>query len=398
MHRLIGLTAGVVLMAASGASAQVTGIVTDRSVNYLQEVKIGSFGSSQGYSGPVPSENAQLSADVFGYPSIDNYQVSTKVDNAAGYIAFADNATSSGADGSVTTTTSIAVSYTNSSSLTINPMLNSTITPGGFGVYVGSLVNNPTLQNPGDSPYRIKAPIVTDINQTPEATDATLLDFPTDTGATDQAPYASISFQILSGSTVVASYQASLTLYENSNDSSVPVGEIDPVLTTNFSTPLNNFGLIDADDATKAIGYSWDETDISVPLGDLGPGASSTLTYVTSVTTSQFEAAAPLGDALIVYSGFGDPIGKAAGGGGISDPHFGQLDLGLPELTVDPVTGDVTLTAATFNGAYSPALRLESVNLSAPEPQAWVLMLAGVGLAGAAARSRAARRLSIPRD
>jgi hypothetical protein len=108
-------------------------------------------------------------------------------------------------------------------------MLNSTITPAGFGVYVGSLANNPTVQNPGSS-----YPVVGDVNQTPEAANATLLSFPTDMGSASQAPTASVSFQILSGSTVVVSYQASLTVYQNSSDPSVPVGTVDPVLTTVF--------------------------------------------------------------------------------------------------------------------------------------------------------------------
>ncbi len=147
--------------------------------------------------------------------------------------------------------------------------------------------------------------------------------------------------------------------------------------------------MIEADDPTKAVGYSWDATNIAVPLGDIAPGGSSTLTYVTTVSTSQIEGNQIYGGyGVITYAGFGDPIGKSAGAKGISDPNFSQLELGLPSFQVDPITGDVTLTAGTFDGAYAPALPLESTDLSVPEPETWALMLAGFGGVGSMLRHR----------
>jgi hypothetical protein len=61
MRRIFGLTASMAILAASAATAQVTGIVTNRSVNYQLQVVKGASVIQPVYTGPVQSGNKQFS-------------------------------------------------------------------------------------------------------------------------------------------------------------------------------------------------------------------------------------------------------------------------------------------------------------------------------------------------
>ena len=100
------------------------------------------------------------------YDNYNSYQVSTVLE--PNYIAFANNATIAGGAGigsSITSSTSIAVTFTNTTGSSITPTLESTILPGGFGFYAGDLSGNPTLSNG----------VVGDINLTPQSKTVNLL-------------------------------------------------------------------------------------------------------------------------------------------------------------------------------------------------------------------------------
>ena len=298
--------------------------------------------------------------------------------------------------------TTVEITYTNPNNYAINPTLHSQIIPGGFGIYFGNPAGNPTTV----------AGVMGDINQTPESTTSKFYNALNTAFRTDplQMGYAGFSFTIKSGASTVAAYSGSLTL------NSAGACTFDTILTCGFfdasggvvvtrtlalsqpdAMPLTNFGLIAADDPNAAIGYSWDATDVIIPLGVLAAHESTTLTYVTSVSVSTFVTPQYNGDMLVAYSGFGDPIGKTAGAGGIPDPAFPLLDLGLPDL--NPANGDVTV--ATFQGYDPTPLPLNHVTLPGPppapsgpdpapvpEPAAWAMMLVGSGLVGASLRRR----------
>jgi hypothetical protein len=388
-------------LGAFAASADVTGIVTSRTVDST---------SSQAphVAGSVDNGAGQYFMPIGSSPTYNNYnsyQVSTVLE--PDYIAFANNATIAGGAGlgsSITSSTSIAVTFSNTTGQSITPTLESTILPGGFGFYAGDLSGNPTLNNG----------VVGDINLTPQSTTYNLAQL-----LAGYAPIpnwnvgtVSFSFQILQGANLLASYTGSASLNylsDCTNGCGFPYGVQAGAYT--LSTPLNNFGLIASNDPNGAVGFRWDATPVVVDLGTIAAGASTTLSYVTSVTAS-IENPGFRGDQEpIAYVGFGDPIGASTGSHGIHDPNFPLLQYAvLPtydqttnQLTSGqfmgytkggfPVT-DITLTS-TSPTTPPPTLPIDPLALkpAVPEPAAWALMVAGVGLTGAALRSRTRRRV-----
>ena len=403
-----GLACGAVFsLGALAASAQVSGVVTSRTVDSVSTLAphvVGSVDDGAGqYFAPVGSSPV--------YNNYNSYQVSTVVE--PNYIAFANNATIAGGAGtgsSITSATSIAVTFANTTGHSITPTLESTILPGGFGFYMGDLTGNPTRNDEG---------VVGDINLTPQSANSSLINL---AGYVQENPSdpiwnagsVSFLFTIKQGATVLASYAGSAALNYIENCATGVCSAPYAVQTGAFtlSTPLNNFGLIASNDPNGAVGYRWDATPVAVGLGEIAAGGSTTLSYETSVT-SFIRNPGFIGDqAPIAYSGFGDPIGADAGSHGIHDPNFPllQYDL-LPtydettnELTSGqflgytrggfPVT-DFTLTSSSPT-TPPPTLPIPPSSLlpAVPEPASWVLMLGGIGLTGAMLRSRTRRRVA----
>ncbi len=344
------------------------------------------------------------------YNNYNSYQVSTVLE--PNYVAFANNATIAGGAGlgsSITSSTSIAVTFTNTTGQSITPTLESTILPGGFGFYAGDLTGNPTLSNG----------VVGDINLTPQSKTVNLLQLLA--GYYPQPVWnegtVSFSFQILQGANVLASYTGSayLNLLGNYCTSTCTPPYAVQTGAYTLSTPLNNFGLIASNDPNGAVGFRWDATPVAVDLGTIAAGDSTTLSYVTSVTASIRNPGFFNDQAPIAYVGFGDPIGSRGGAGGIHDPNFPLLQYDvLPtyDQTTDQLTSgqfmgytkggfpvtDTTLPASSNPPPITPPATLpidpSSLQPAVPEPGAWVLMLAGLSLTGGALRSRRSHRLA----
>jgi hypothetical protein len=396
------------MFAATDASAQVTSVITGRTVYS------GIPGAGSG--SPVGNSSTQLPVLGEGGDGYNNYQVSTAV--GPNDITFADNATVLGSFSSLTTTTSVNITFTNNGSAAVVPKLKSQITPGGFGLYVGDPGFNPT--------FNTSTGVVGDANQTPEigpvnscgctVANTQLNHFATAPGNypapgfENQIAGVSFDFAISSNGNTLEDISGSLTLaYDPVSNGPVTTLTLSP----DAQATLSGFALNTMPSDLSALGYQWDGGDLTVALGGpLAPGDSQTVSYDTSVTAYVlagdsviYQAGKPLqyfiDPQLVAYSGFGDPIGKGTGGtppqsvifgaapqgvvgtGNISDIYFPRFQIGLP--TFDPNTGNLDLP---LSNKLLKALRLTNTVRAVPEPETWTLLLAGMGGAGFMLRRR----------
>jgi hypothetical protein len=390
MSRFSALLICATTLASPVAYAQTTGILVDQSFNIVQQyVQSGAVTYLITGSENAPSAAENISSIANGNLNINNYQLDSTIDNANQYFDFANNATSTGNYSTINTQSIVQVGFQNTSASAVNATLNSVISPAGFGFYMADLSNN----------------TVPDVNKAPESTTATFLD----AGSQNIYGYnglgsVGVTFTVETcADAVVCAQRAAtsgidgLTTIPDSTEewsallslsvSGTPGGPFTAVLApldTTFPTPLLDFGLDTTPGSLSEVGYSWDATPISVPIGDVPAGASGYVTYYTTVSTAANYAQTTADNVLLAYAGFGDPIGKSSGGGGISDPEFPILQLDLP--TFDPTTQ--SLTAGVFN-SYGPSqLPLTEFSPGVPEPSAWALVVFGVGGIGLSLRRR----------
>lgn len=420
--------AGLAALAIAGAaSAQVTGVVTSRSVSVSTRAD-GQPGNLFSFASEVPNGNFQYSLDHTN-GSVVNVQVAANAGN--GHIDFANNATAGGTYAFARSSTTVAVTFLNPS-LTdpLQARLTSSIIPAGLGFYESSPAGN--LGN--------------DINHHPEAGGLDPFGVPYTMGSgprlsisSDNTPYtetlatAGLSFTISDGIQTLAEYSADMILrrtntYDadadlwiggpvqteltlHSNIGGVPLNS--SVVTADYSDlpqdildlhdfiGLANFGRVGSDSLLRQVGYRWDATQLTLDLGALAPRESRTLTYSSTVyASSVLQPWFSNDNLLLAYAGFGDPIGSNAGSGAIEDPDFPLIDLG--GFDFDPATGE--MGGGQFNGYQPGQLPLEFITQpvdptfgsdvggdvgGVPEPGTWALMLTGFGLAGAALRRRA---------
>ncbi|HLZ82775.1 MAG TPA: PEPxxWA-CTERM sorting domain-containing protein [Caulobacteraceae bacterium] len=397
----LAVTGGLLVMAslavASEASASVTGVFTGRNVNAVLPA------GSPSFTGPVGNGATQLT-DLLGGATdpYNNYQVASQITSTD--ISFYNNVTTLGARtvSSLSTSNQLNVTFTNDGSAPVTPVLQSTVTPGGFGIYTMDPTQNPTFSS--------GKVLIGDINQSPEySAGANTFQGWSQHDATQPIASATFTFSIASDGVVVDSINGSLTLNPN------PVAGGTPMVAVTLkglgaalgSPPLTNFRLLTPAGGNDAVVYEWDATNIAVPLGGpLAVGASRTLTYSSVVTVTSNADYSPLAGGcfntceLLAFAGFGDPIGKGGGGSGaiyhlnglqpggagsgISGLSFLGYSLGLP--TFDTTTGTLGVPVATQPLASLP-LGCTPV-IGVPEPGVWALMLAGVGLVGGAQRRR----------
>jgi hypothetical protein len=373
MNPRLNVALAAVLMVSGAARAQVLPIQSRQSATV---VVLG-----LGKTGPVQNGVSQYDYVNHGRVGQVNYQ--NYVTETSRDIQFADNATASGYTAYATSTSTVALSYTNTSKTkAVDVTLSSEILPAGFGFYIENPDSNPT--------YSGSSGLSGDLNKAIPAPDGEFsllrqsLAGGTHEAQTGGAPFnytspygvgeVSFNFDILSNGVSVADYGGSLLLTSTG-----------AALTLNpKARGLANFGAVTTSDANGLLAYGWDATPVSANLGTLAPGATNTFTYITTVSAYSEAVDDQSPDALLAYAGIGDPIRRTAGTG--TDPNFPLIDLAPP--TFDPDTGVLNVFVVNAAEPYGATLPVTDIDMDVPEPRNWALMLVGLGLVGRALRGR----------
>ena len=374
--RVLHMACGpLLILTATAAGAQVTGVVTETSATL--RFRPGADPSDTG----VQVFNGQtldysLGAEAFG--SGASFASTSQVGD--GVIEFQNGNGSGGRFTYLTSRTLVDISFTNDGDQAVTPTLHSTITPAGLGIYTGpNCLQNLRSCGPGES---YPGDFRTFQDFSPDGQDP----------ASDMIAGASFSFRIAGDGTTVYELSGSVMLMRDPvSGANILVSDLGAA-----EAALAGFRMISTPDSQHEFSFVWDATDLLVdfPAGTiLQPGESSTLTYETVVETFSRAQCYELmtGACAFAFSSFGDPVGR---GGGInpSAARFAASPFAAS-------SGPQPLAFDTYNFAYptfrNGVLSFELIDPApVPEPQIWAALIFGFGLAGCAVRWR---RRSSPR-
>jgi hypothetical protein len=284
------------------------------------------------------------------------------VDIGSKYVTFESSNAGAGSNVTVASQNTVQLNITNNSGHSVNPTLDSTITPAGFGFYVAD--------TSGECGYTGCAP----------SNFATFADFhPSGDGYYNLAG-AGFTFEILDGDTSIYKALGVVSLTADYLGTYLNYGFNDTALGLTLNPELGDSGAEGGN--LSEYGFNWNAKDIDLNLATLGAGESRTITYRTSVFS--YSTAGCTGDftCLIAYSGFGDPIGR---GGGIDSL---ALPSGISALTVGE---GLNFTSARYDTpTFDDETGQISFNLAptsaTPEPASWALMILGFGALGSVLR------------
>ena len=365
MHLRLSVVCALSVFAVSGANAQVSAVVTGSTV----DVKLTpgpAPGGTYHYSGVnIDGTNNDLS------PSGASYTSRAEVEGPE--ILFVNGNVTAGSYASVTSRTSLDVTFTNSGPAAVDAMLRSTLLPAGFGFFVGSAA--------------CAAGPVTGCSEAVGAPG--FANFPYNGGiATGPLALSSFTFSVLSDGHTLFSLTGNVTLvYDPRVGHNVVATDIGAA-----SSVLNGFTQVTPVNSPTAIAFVWDATDIDLALGTIGAGQSRVLTYTTTATTlTRSFGVGTCG--LVAFSEFGDPIGR---GGSIPPPATQTLSVAAIAEGADPCAGGqstglnlqrpalFTYPVPTFDNGVVSVFTGSTV----PEPATWAMLITGFGLAGTAQRRR----------
>lgn len=360
------LAASAVSLAAFGAKAQVTGVVTNTMGTFVS-------GTGQSLQPPTVLTGDQIDDAEGGFDTGFGVSIGATSKVEPGLVEFRNGSASSGRYTVLETETDVDITFRNDTTVTQTPTLHSQIIAEGFGVYIaGECLSTQTTCAEVTSPYTFQA-----FSQYPQ----------TGVASDNRIAGASVEFQIVGGGQTLYDLTASTDLvYDAGSNSNVFVDD-----TTQAQAALTSFQLETPAGSQTAHGFNWGTTDLTVafPPGTLlAPGQSATLTYRTITRSYSRTDCVQFTACAIGYSAFGDPIGMS-GGVNAATPQLFALNSApsaITGLTYEPFA----FAAPTFQDGVL-TYELTSLPATVPEPGAWSLMLVGSGLAGLSARRRRAR-------
>ena len=315
----------------------------------------GSGTASSTVSAPPVTVNAPAGDGIFTFNGSGGSFESTVVVNTDSITFDSGNATS-GPFATTTSSSNVNVTVTNNTGQALAvSSVHSEITPAGLGFYLQDRTNAPADNN-------------IYLGYPQSLSGLTFADVSTSVGANNPFAYAAFDFQITSGDTTLYSLSGSLALSFD--------GQGNLVVTNNLGDAEAALaGFVTAWDTPSSLAFAWDATAVDLDLGwTLGSGQSQTLNYQTNVTSFTRAGCLDKVTCLVAYSGFGDPVGR--GGGIESFASFGRFAAAPDPGSIDRIVfNPVTVPFSFTFGAV-------------PEPAAWMTMVLGFGLLGAALRRR----------
>lgn len=371
--RIFGVAVAA-LAYGSTANAQVTAVVTESTATVSLS------------NGTTVFSGDNLSGSLNGTDlSGGSYDSTSSVDGPE--IVFKNGNISAGNFATVSSITSLDISFTNDTGAALRPRLTSTILPAGLGLLV--------TDGCGTGPVRM-------CGETGRG-GVSFLDLPSALSGSNNSnriAMAGFDFRIFSGEREVYGLTGSVSLlYDFETEQNILVTDLGAA-----GNALTGFKQITYEGRPTALAFGWDATQIGFELPDeLAAGASSTLRYVTKFTTFSRSPRAQDGcSSALAFGEFGDPVGR---GGSIPPPALAASALAAPaalgsEDGCGGSGGAFTLPpprASTFRFAR-PTFRNGTLDIqllppfggTVPEPASWALMLGGFGLAGAALRRKRA--------
>lgn len=261
---------------------------------------------------------------------------------------------------STRSTTAVDLVFTNPTDGVLATTLHSSITPAGMGFYLADTSSGCGGNVYTGCPQSLSNLTFSDLRVTGENGGGSLA-------------FAGFDFSVSQGGSILYQVKGSLNLVYDPK-----LGAIVQTSVANAASVLSGFTQVTPLGSQSAMGFAWDDTDFVVPLGSLGVGQSTKLTYSTTVETYSHTGCINSTTCLVAYSGFGDPIGR---GGGTS---FAAINM------LSPFSGPtgVTFSPSSFNlPTYNKGvLTFLPGGSTVPEPAAWALMLLGFASVGLAAR------------
>jgi len=376
MTRARSLLFGLMALGATAASAQVTGVVThsevaahlkpgpgDTGIYNFQGVEIaGSLGSNKLGSGGAYASTSRLDPDG---------------------IEFQNGNASGGLFASMSSYTSVDITFKNDGSQAVVPTLHSSIVPAGFGLFVDRpCLDNVAACGAGHDLFGTAR----DLKQFTPGT------FPS---PSDALAGASFDFRISSGGVVMYDLTGSISLVRDAlTGTNIIVTDFDAA-----QLALSGFRLTAPIGDSGEFGVAWDATDITVVFPDgtlLAPGESATLTYESTVQTYSHTPCfqGNIAACLVAYSSFGDPVGR---GGGIR-PTLDALSESSSVVALDsPVGSGLSFGSFTFQlPQFKDGVLDYPMIPQVVEPASWMMLIAGFGLVGFTLRRSAfgARRFA----
>ena len=358
---VVACSAAALATAARAQSVDVAPLaVSNTQLGDTSSVSHGSLGT--------PAGTANLTDGQRGLNYSSTYSVtSSEISFESGGIGVGDQT-------KTTSVSRIDMTINNTGDGILAPLLKSQITAAGMGVYLGDNSAGNCFTSPGSCAQTHGLHGLSELGQT--------------TGASVIAG-VHVDFEILQDGNSLYHILGGI---EIDQDGPVSVFSDTELLQGNLSgfVRLDQFGNLDpaSGQSTSSLGFAWDATDITLDnLSTIGSFASSTISYI--VTVSTFNNANCFADAtcLVTYAGFGDPIGR---GGDISSAAFGPfgaLSFGGP--TTNFING-VNFSPETLTVPHLDANGdlIFAQPGSAPEPSTWIMSILGFGLLGAAMRRR----------